>query len=484
MLQLRFYPVSIIGKLDWPLTAGPFTFDGMAKIKSKTGKFKSWLHAARRLPVLSVSLLQHGTHAATVGAVKTVFVEGPNQLHWKILGDGLVRFFQDSGPVLTKIGQILATRNDFLPDTLCSRLEALYRQQPPMSAAQLKKILKQAYPDGLPFQSFDDRAFGVGSVGQVHRATLPDGAAVIVKLIRPDSARKIERDIAAALALVDGLSWVWGKKRRGTRMMVAKALDDLRLGFLSELDLEAEAAAIESFQKRLRRNPRVYVPRCYREFSSEHVLVIEELKGEPLSSFRKRAEGNPVLARQLADLALKEILTQIFDEGLFHADPHAGNLLVLEDGRLGLIDFGLTGEFTRQNRKHIAKAIRALLARDADTLITSLLGFGTTPPDFDLVAFKKDVVIVVARRKEQVQAQLSGKGEGQLDSFVNELFEVAYRHRIHVPQSTTLLIKTLVTIEGVARSLDPQINLLKAAAPVVAKALTPKWLRFGSLFDR
>jgi ubiquinone biosynthesis protein len=210
------------------------------------------------------------------------------------------------------------------------------------------------------------------------------------------------------------------------------------------------------------------------------VLVLEELKGEPLHAYRERAKTDPQIAKKIATLALGEILSQIFEDGRFHADPHAGNLLILEDGRLGLIDLGLTGEFTRDSRRHIARAVKALLARDADGLIRALLAFGSVPDDFDSEAFKRDVTKVVSDRKEALLG-LAGKGAALgLDKLVNELFRTAYRHRVYVPQATTLLIKTLVTVEGVARQLDPEINLVSVAVPVILRSLTPKWLRlFG-----
>jgi ubiquinone biosynthesis protein len=141
-----------------------------------------------------------------------------------------------------------------------------------------------------------------------------------------------------------------------------------------------------------------------------------------------------------------------------------------------LIDFGLTGEFTKENRKLIARAVKALLARDADGLIRTLLEFGQVPRDFDLQAFKADVGRVVTAQK--------GKLGSGLDKLVNELFKTAYRHRVYVPQATTLLIKTLVTVEGVARTLDPEINLVTVAVPVILRSLTPKWMRLGRLFSR
>jgi ubiquinone biosynthesis protein len=189
----------------------------------------------------------------------------------------------------------------------------------------------------------------------------------------------------------------------------------------------------------------------------------------------------------VARLALTEILAQVFEDGRFHADPHAGNLLVLDDGRLGLIDLGLTGELSPEERRLIARAVRAFLSRDPDDVIQALLGLTTVPDDFDRAAFGEEITTVVRSRGRSVANRLKGN-EGDaasedeepnaLDAFVSELFAVAHQHGVHLPSSATLLIKSLVTIEGVARSLHPELDLAKAAAPVVVRALAPRWARW------
>ncbi len=446
------------------------------RAESSIKSIQLWFRAIGRVPNLAGLAVRSSARAISTDALKTLKKEGTSELHWKILGDGLVNFFRQSGPLLTKLGQILATRNDLLPPTVCRKLESLYNKQPPMKKSDLDKILFNNYRGKKPFKSFEYQALGVGSVGEVHRATLVTGENVIVKLIRPGSKESIERDALVSRALINGLFFTLGVKYKTTHLMIDKILSDLEMGFLSELNLKLEGAALNTFRSQLKKNSSVYVPKCYTELSSASVLVMEELNGIPLSQYREQIKSDPKKAKKIADLALREILTQIFDAGFFHADPHAGNIIVLEDGRLGFIDFGLTGEFTKKNRKAIGKAVKALLSKDVDSLISSLLEFGTVPKTFKLAAFKQDIAKIVRSHKES--------DSKKLDALVNQLFVVAFKHQIYVPASTTLLIKTLVTIEGVARSIDPDLNLMSVAVPVVLHSLTPKWLRFGSFFSR
>jgi ubiquinone biosynthesis protein len=440
--------------------------------------------AARTLPRVAFGALRHGLLPAGPDAARTLWREGRSELHWKVFGDGLVRFLRNAGPLFTKSGQILASRTDLMPAPLCARLESLYAGQPPMRPAELQGALRRAFGRRHPFRRFEDEPIAVGSVGQVHRARLDDGSATIVKLLRPGVERRIARDLELAHALLDlWLETPW-RPRPTSRALLVRALDDLGRGCAQEVDLAREARTLREFAQRFDGHPRVRVPRCFESLCSPHALVMEELRGEPLSAYRRRAKRDPEAARRIANLALEEILRQIFEDGRFHADPHAGNLLVLEDGRLGLVDLGLTGELGRDDRRQIARAVKAFVARDADGLIRALLGFGALPPDFDEAEFKREVRELVRARASGLAARLRGRNAGDtdddsssLEEFVTALFGLADRHGIHVQNSTTLLIKALVTIEGVARSLDPELDLAAAAAPVVLRSLAPRWLQ-------
>ena len=441
--------------------------------------------AATALPRLTFAAVRHGVLPAPASAASVLLSEGPWGLPWKVIGDALVRFAQRSGPLATKLGQVLATRSDILPEAVCVRLEALYARQPAMSQRQLDAALATAFPRGLPFETFQRQPVGVGSIAQAHRAELAQGGRVIVKLVRPGLEHHIERDLNAVELLLQPLLQLPGFGSRAARLAISRALADLGAALRAEVDLRREAEALDDFGRRLRRNPRVCVPRVYREWCSERALVMEELEGEPLSAYRARAEIDPDAARRVADLALKEILTQVFEDGRFHADPHAGNLFVLPDGRLGLIDLGLTGESGTQDRRRIARAVRAFVSGDAEALTRALLDFGMPPPEFSYADFRADILAVARQHEAQLVAHVTGRNgvapaaQNGLETFVNDLFRVAYRHGLYVPPSTTLLIKAIVTIEGVARSLDPNLNVVSAALPIVVRSLRPHWLRWS-----
>jgi ubiquinone biosynthesis protein len=442
-----------------------------------------WRRAAAAMPRLAAAAVRHGVLPSGLAAARTARSEGLAGLHWKVLGDGLVRFLRNAGPVFTKLGQILATRSDLLPAAVCARLESLYAQQPAMTPRQLRRELRRAYGRQLPFDAIDETPIAVGSIGQVHRARLSDGAGVIVKVLRVGVEERVERDLEAARGLIDAWLALSSRERGAARELLSRCIDDLARGLAGEVDLRREAEALREFSRRFDGHPHVRIPVCFEALSSRRILVMEELEGEPLAAYRRRAKADPEASRRIANLALTEILRQIFEDGRFHADPHAGNLLVLPDGRLGLVDLGLVGELGDADRRRIARAVRAFLSRDADALFRALLGFGSIPGDFDAETFKQELRRVAEGFGSEFAARLRGRAsadrEGSsLEDFVAALFSVAARHGIHVPTSSTLLIKTLVTIEGVARSLHPELDLAAVAAPVVLRSLTPRWMRW------
>ncbi len=273
---------------------------------------RRWQDFGQAVPRIAVGALRHGVLHAGLSAATTLRREGISELHWKVLGDGLCRLLRHSGPVFAKFGQILATRDDLLPRAVCARLEALYDQQPPMSSRQLERTLRAAYGRRSPFRRLTRKPLAVGTIGQVHRARLRSGEAVVVKIIRPGVERQITRDLNVARVLLRLLSTLPGRNGKASRLLLTRSLEDLAQGFGREVDLCQEAASLEQFRARFARNPRVAVPRVHAELSSPHVLVMEELRGKPLSAWRKRATTHPRQAKKLADLALTEILKQIF----------------------------------------------------------------------------------------------------------------------------------------------------------------------------
>lgn len=407
---------------------------------------------------------------------------------WKRSGASVVSdILQNSGPVFIKLGQIMASRQDLLGPELCQALSRLYDQQAPPQFRAVERELRRAYGTPLPFE-VAKTPLGVGSIGAVYEARLKghssDGSpasqsdsaladSVVVKVLRPGVRAAVDRDFAVLrfLFVLASRSPRFAPYRR----YVERALDDLEKGIRKETQLDLEREELLRFGRRFRKHPKVYVPRVFEELCRDHILVMEKVDGVPLSQL----EPSDPRRVELGGLVFQEILEEIFIEGKFHADPHSGNFIVRPDGRLALIDFGLTGSFGEEDRQRIAKAVRAFMSRDAERVFSVLLEFGELSEGFDRERFQADIVTVVQAHREGVQNHLRGQAAqvGGLEKFVSELFLVAEKHRVFVAEDTVLFIKTLITVEGVARSLDPKLDVLGLAAPIVLKALAPKWVR-------
>lgn len=441
-------------------------------------KFHQWTQALVNLPRLSkivfVNLL-----LSPKFLLRVIKKNGwtPSAI-WQMSGLLTVESLREAGPVFIKLGQILASRNDLLPSEICSELENLYSDQKPMSGRELKKILKR---NKLHFSHFDHKALAVGSIGQVHRGTIDKNQNVIVKILRPGSRSNIEKDLSTLKSLIV----IWKTLKPSQKVhadLVEKSLSDMEEAFLKECDLANEAQSLLNFKKRFSYNQKIYIPKVYENYSTHEILTMEEIKGKSLKDLRSEVQGNSDEKKIVADLAFKEILSQIFEEGVFHADPHGGNLMLMEDGRLALIDLGLTGEFNSEHRKLLGRAMKAIVSKDINALFNALLSFGEIPEGFNQEQFKQDITQVVKENKKGMEDRMLGKSSktshtSNLEGFVQELFKVAHQHGIYIPQSVSLFIKSLVTIEGVARSLDPELNVVKSALPIILSSMSPDWLK-------
>jgi ubiquinone biosynthesis protein len=219
----------------------------------------------------------------------------------------------------------------------------------------------------------------------------------------------------------------------------------------------------------MRKNKNLVVPKCYQDLSNRNILVMELLEGDTLSSWQKRGDVSADDKKRLAGSILSEVLQQIFADGDFHGDPHGGNFIVMKDGRLGMIDLGLTGDLDSKGKAYIIKAMKSILAGDPDQALRSLLSFGVVPEGFDYLTFKESVGKVFSSHRDNVK-------QNGFEPMISDLFRVSQQHGLYIPTSTTVLIKSLVTIDGLARSLDPEINVAAKSIPIVLKGtITSSW---------
>lgn len=387
--------------------------------------------------------------------IQSIWREGFSEIHMRAIGDALVRVLRHAGPFYVKVGQILSTRDDLLPEVICQQLAELYEKNSfPMSSDEVSAQLQKNYPSGVPFVYFDETPLGMGTVSQVHRATLENGQEVVVKVLRPNIGQYIERDIEATKLLV---KLIFERMSDGAQQWlhaVTELIDDIGESFKFELNLLQEATNMIEFRRKVEDLKNIFIPMPYPAYSTREVLVMEEVKGITLLKLRHTQMLSPVLSKKVASLALKEIIKQILEVGVFHPDPHGGNLILMPDDRLGMVDLAQTARFGHQDKRDLVRVLQSILLRDAEKITSTFLSFGNVSEDVDVDALTRDL-----------QQEVS-KDEG-LGRFAGHVLAIVMRHRVTLNAETIALVRSLITVEALSRSLDPDFNVAKTAIPTL-----------------
>jgi len=360
--------------------------------------------------------------------------------------------FAELGPTFVKLGQILSTRPDLVGVRLADELQQLQTNTPADPPKVVRKLIETEL--GKPIESlfaeFEPQAMASASIGQVHRARLHSGEAVVVKVLHADIERKvaIDMDILAGLATVADMIPEFHNYRPPA--IVAEFQRAMR----RELDFGREERNIQQFAHDFRNDPTVRIPATYPALSSRRVLTMEYLDGIKLSE-TERLKTLGVDTNEIARLGAAICLKMIFDHGFYHADPHPGNLLVLDQCRIGLLDFGMVGRIDETLHESISELLVALSGLDAEHTTSMILRLGKTPANVDRAALCLDVADFLSYYASQSLDKFD------LSGALNEMMEQIRRYHIVLPARIIMLLKALVTLEGTARQLSPSFSLVK-----------------------
>ncbi len=369
------------------------------------------------------------------------------------------------GPIFVKFGQVLSTRRDLLPHDLADELARLQDQVPPfasdVAAAEIERSLGR--PISQTFASFERDPVASASIAQVHLATLADGSEVAVKVLRPDVEAIIARDVAlleTAAGLVERL-WADGRRLKPREVVAefAKHLED-------ELDLMREASNASQLRRNFDDSSLLLVPRIHWDYCSRRVMVMERMRGTPVSQIEvMRAKG--VDLQRLARAGVEIFFTQVFRDGFFHADMHPGNIFVVTEGpALGsyvALDFGIMGTLTDVDKNYLAQNFIAFFNRDYTRVAQAHLDAGWVPPGTRLDEFEAAIRAVC----EPIFAR--PLREIYFGRLLLRLFQTSRRFNVEIQPQLVLLQKTLLNIEGLGRQLDPELDLWKTAKPYLER---------------
>ncbi|HEX9734749.1 MAG TPA: AarF/ABC1/UbiB kinase family protein [Thermoanaerobaculia bacterium] len=390
-------------------------------------------------------------------------------------GEGLLvpaervrRALEELGPTFIKLGQLLSTRPDLISLDAVRELGKLQTQARPFPGVDAVAIVEKELGRSVAelFRSFEVEPLATASLGQVHGAELTDGRRVVVKVQRPD----IHAQVTTDLEILEHLARL--AERRSEEIEVQRPreiVSEFARVLDKELNYTFEAAHLRRFARMFQDRPGVRVPEVFRELSTPKVLTMERFDGVPASRLDSlRLRGYDL--ERIAVEGATAILEQIFLHGIFHADPHPGNVMVLDDGVIGFIDLGQVGRLDRSLRHRVARLLTALAKLDEEAAADALLALTTSDQAPDRRAFEADLSELIDWHLDR------SVGEIRLGRMLYQTVEIASGQRRRIPPELFLVLKALATVEGLAHSLAPEFTLSACAQPVLTKLV---WQRLS-----
>ncbi len=362
---------------------------------------------------------------------------------------------EELGGAYIKLGQLLSVRPDLVPVEYCDEFAKLQDDVPPESLAVVEKTIEHEFrkPYTAIFTHIDPKPLGSASVAQVHKARLKSGKAVAIKVQRPDMRQKFAADI-------DIIRYIGQKlqKHLQNNVDIIQIINEFERYTKKELDFTVEAGHIDEICKGINIRS-IVVPKVFWAYTTEKILTMEYLDGVKLSEMK--IADKPHMARVLVDA----FVDQVFTCGTFHADLHPGNILLMKDGKLGLLDFGIVGHLDVRTRKLGIDLYMAILDRDTREISETLLKYGTPGSRTKVDVFMNDVSELVSSWWE------SNPEKRKVSHLLNKLFILCAQHHIRMPVDTILLGKGMMTVEATARQLDPHFNFVAYSEPRISQLL-------------
>jgi len=379
------------------------------------------------------------------------------------------------GPTFVKFGQLMSTRPDIVPADIVEELRQLQDRARPEPFSNIRRVVEAELGLSIEqvFTEFDEQPIAAASIGQVHRARLPSGDEVVIKVQRPDAERQINADIQLLYQLarllkdrVDRLSFI----------DLVALVDEFSRSIRRELDYGVEAHNADTFRRNFTDDPQVDVPKIFWRYTTPRVLVMERIQGSSLAQLQLD-DWTEDERRQLAARLAETWMQMVFVHGFFHADPHQANILVQGPDHIGLVDFGMVGQLSQRDREAAVGLLVDVLDLNAEALPRRLRELGLRYPRQREQELADQLAVVLQR--------YSGQAMGEIDarSMLSEIFQTVYRLQLTLPTRWVMLDKTLATLAGVALQLSPEFNVFESARPY-ARRLMAERLRPDRVAER
>jgi len=364
----------------------------------------------------------------------------------------------DLGPTFIKLGQVLSLRPDLVGSAQAAELQLLQSNVPADPPEAVARTIESELKESIPelFSEFETNAMASASIGQAHRAKLPDGTPVVVKVQHENIRAKIHED----LEVLAGLAGLAERIPEFSVWRPREIVNQLSRSLKRELSFTQEQANLIMLREALEGQSGIRIPEAFASHSSARVLTMSLLTGESINEVSNPGkysdQDREKLAKRIADLYVE----MIFVKGLYHADPHPGNILIESDGTLGLLDFGMVGRIDDALRDNIEEMLWALSLKDSALLTAIVKRVGKVPQNIDDSLLSNDITDLIATYGNQPIERID------LATALNDATDILHRHRIVLPSQMGMLIKTLVTLQGTINQTSPKFSLLEAIEPM------------------
>ncbi len=378
-------------------------------------------------------------------------------------GERLRQSLEELGPSFIKLGQILSTRPDIFPADITEELKKLQDSVQPFPFEDVRALIEEELKEKLEnvYKEFDEKPLAAASISQVHRARLNSGKTVAVKVQRPG----IEKSISLDVNILKDLAHFLDNHTKYRKLYDFTTMaNEFETTLKNELDFTREAENADTFKQNFAKDIGMAVPEINWMFTTKRILTMEYIKGVRVDD-KTALSGAGIDSRMVAERLAMSIINQILRDGFFHADPHPGNIQVLNDGTVVLLDFGMVGRLSESRRRVISNFFIGVATRDGRMVVKSIIELDTASKRSNLKRFERDVDTIIDKYLTMPWDKI------KIGELFREIFNIAFLHHIRIPSEFTMISKTLATLQGLMEILAPDLNSLAIAEPIARKML-------------
>jgi len=438
--------------------------------------FDKTLKNIKRIRQVVQILVKYGFEDVVANTVLIKLVPRRTQLSWKRKDRPVFEYtrwerirmvFEELGATFIKLAQVLSDRPDILPEPLIKEFQKLQSHVPPFEFREVETIIQSETGRKIEdiYEWFDEETIGSASIGQVHRAKLKTGEHVEVKVQRPGVKDLIDTDLRILKDFAKRSESYFEKNGITNLTDIVNTFDKT---MHKELDYNHEARNIEQFRLYYKRKRKFYVPRAYKDYTTEKVLVVEYAEGCKITDLKQLKEWNINLGK-LAENGMHIYLTQIFEHGFFHADPHPGNIIVKRDGTICLIDFGMVGKLMKRDKYAIAGIFIGMAQKNPEKMASNLRKLSFKNNITDRRIFENDVNEII---EDFASLDVS---EGSMADLLPRLQKLVYDYKMQLPGSMFLILRALAILEGIGKTIHPTMNIYDFLKPYGAKIVREQY---------